>query len=195
MQEKNTKVDGYIRKNDRWGLELTALREIVLECDLKEEIKWRSPCYTAEGGNIAIMQVFNDYCALMFPKGVLLKDPAGALIQLTKNTQAARQLRFTSVDEVVEMENVIKAYLKEAVAVEKAGLKVPFKSTDEFDMPDEFRERLDEMPELQAAFDGLTPGRQRGYLLYFSGAKRSATRAARVEKHIPRILTGKGLND
>lgn len=195
MSEKTPQVDGYIRKNKQWRDELEHMRAIALDAGLTEEIKWRSPCYTTEDGNIVIFQSFNDYCAMLFPKGALLKDPENILVQMTKNTQAARQIHFTDVDQVVELEPVIKDYLKEAVEIEKAGLEVDFKDTPEFDVPAEFQSRLDEDPALKDAFEVLTPGRQRGYLLYFSGAKQSETRARRVEKYIPRIMEGLGMRD
>ena len=195
MNKETSKVDGYIRKNKKWQEELEHLRVIVLDCELTEEVKWKVPCYTFEDSNIVLMHVFKEYCALLFPKGVLLKDPAAILIQQTENTQAARQVRFTNVDEIVEMESVLKAYIREAIEVEKAGLEVDFKETSEFDVPEEFQSKLDENPALKTAFEALTPGRQRGYLLYFSGAKQSKTRASRVERYTQYILDGKGLND
>ena len=195
MSERTPKVDGYIRKNKQWRDELEQLRAIALDCGLTEEIKWMSPCYTFEGSNIAILQTFKEYCAMLFPKGVLLKDPQGILVQMTKNVQSSRQIRFTDADQVVEMALVVKAYLQEAIEVEKAGLQVELKDTSEFEVPEEFQARLDEDPALKDAFEALTPGRQRGYLLYFSGAKQSKTRASRVEKYIPKILDGLGLND
>jgi uncharacterized protein YdeI (YjbR/CyaY-like superfamily) len=195
MNEKSPKVDGYIRKNKQWQEELETLRTAVLDCGLTEEVKWKVPCYTFEDSNIVLMHVFKEYCALLFPKGALLKDEYDILVQQTKNVQSARQIRFTEVDEIVEMEPILKAYIDEAIAVEKAGLEVEFKETSEFDMPEEFQTKLDESPELKAAFEALTPGRQRGYLLYFSGAKQAKTRASRVERDRQHILEGKGLND
>lgn len=194
-QQLNPSVDGYIRKNKEWRAEFEALRAILLDFPLKEEIKWMHPCYTLDGGNIVLMQEFKEYCALMFPKGALLKDPDGVLVAMTENTQAARQIRFTSAEQISEIETIIRATVQEAIEVEEAGLQVVFKDTSEFEFPDEFQSRLEENPELQAAFEALTPGRQRGYLLHFSGAKQSKTRTSRVEKCIPRILEGKGLND
>ncbi|MCB9106657.1 MAG: YdeI/OmpD-associated family protein [Anaerolineales bacterium] len=191
----NPKVDGYIRKNKRWLAELEKLRTIVLDCGLTEDVKWKSPCYMFEDSNIVLIHVFKEYCALLFFKGALLNDPIGILIQQTKNTQAARQIRFTHVDEIDEMEPILKAYIQEAIEVEIAGLEVNFKETSDFDMPEEFQKKLDENPALKTAFEALTPGRQRGYLLYFSAAKQSKTRASRVEKCIPQIFDGKGLND
>ena len=195
MNSMNPKVDGYIRKNKRWQAELEKLRTIVLDCGLTEDVKWKSPCYMFEDSNIVLIHVFKEYCALLFFKGALLKDPIGILIQQTKNTQAARQIRFTHVDEIDEMEPILKAYIQEAIDVEIAGLEVNFKETSDFDMPEEFQKKLDENPALKTAFEALTPGRQRGYLLYFSAAKQSKTRASRVEKCIPQIFDGKGLND
>ena len=195
MNSMNPKVDGYIRKNKRWQAELEKLRTIVLDCRLTEDVKWKSPCYMFEDSNIVLIHVFKEYCALLFFKGALLKDPIGILIQQTKNTQAARQIRFTHVDEIDEMEPILKAYIQEAIEVEIAGLEVNFKETSDFDMPEEFQKKLDENPALKTAFEALTPGRQRGYLLYFSAAKQSKTRASRVEKCIPQIFDGKGLND
>ncbi len=191
----NPKVDGYIRKAKRWQAELEQLRTILLDSPLTEEFKWRSPCYTLDDKNIVIMHVFKNYCALLFIKGALMKDPAHILVQQTKNVQAARQIRFTAVDEIVELEPVIRAYIREAIAVEQAGLEVAYKPTSEFELPAEFQTKLDQDPALKTAFEALTPGRQRAYLLYFSQAKQAKTRADRVEKYIPHILAGKGLND
>jgi uncharacterized protein YdeI (YjbR/CyaY-like superfamily) len=195
MNKMNPKVDGYIRKNKQWREELEKLRTIVLDCGLDEEVKWKVPCYTFEEKNILLLHVFKEYCALLFIKGALLNDAKGILIQQTKNTQAARQVRFTNVDEIVEMEPTLKAYIHEAIEVEKAGLEVDFKGTSEYVIPEEFQKKLDENPALKTAFEALTPGRQRAYLLYFSSAKQSKTRESRVEKYIPQILNGKGLND
>ena len=191
----NPKVDGYIRKAKRWQAELEQLRTILLDSPLTEEFKWRSPCYTLDDKNIVIMHVFKNYCALLFIKGALMKDPAHILVQQTKNVQAARQIRFTAVDEIVELEPVLRAYIREAIAVEQAGLEVAYKPTSEFELPAEFQTKLDQDPALKTAFEALTPGRQRAYLLYFSQAKQAKTRADRVEKYIPHILAGKGLND
>ena len=191
----NPKVDGYIRKNKKWQEELENLRTIVLGCGLTEEVKWKVPCYTFQKSNIVLIHVFKEYCALLFIKGALLKDPSGILIQQTENVQAARQIRFTNVEEIDEMEHILKAYIHEAIEVEKAGLKVEYKETPKFNIPEEFQEKLDEIPTLKAAFESLTPGRQRAYLLYFSAAKQSKTRVSRVEKWMPQILSGKGLND
>ena len=168
---------------------------IVLDCGLTEELKWGKPCYTFQKSNIVLIHGFKEYCALLFFKGALLKDAKGILIQQTENVQAARQIRFTNVREIVEMEPILKAYIHEAIEVEKAGLKVKLKKTTEFKIPEEFQNKLDEIPALKTAFAALTPGRQRAYLLYFSGAKQSKTRESRVEKCMPQILKGKGLDD
>ena len=196
MNERmNPKVDFFFNNAKQWQEEFEQLRTIVLDCGLTEELKWGVPCYTYQNSNIVLIHGFKEYCALLFHKGALLKDPVGILIQQTENVQAARQIRFTNIEEIVEMEHILKAYIQEAIEVEKAGLEVEYKETSEFNMPEEFQERLDTSPDLKTAFEVLTPGRQRGYLLYFSGAKQSKTRAARVEKYIPQILAGKGLND
>src|SRR6185503_18103103 len=191
----NPKVDFYFDKEKKWQEEIRKLRSIVLDCGLAEELKWGCPCYTFEKRNIVLIHVFKEYCALLFFKGALLKDAEGLLIQQTKNVQAARQIRFTSLREIVEKETILKGYIREAIEVEKAGLKVKFKKTSEFSIPEEFQNRLDEMPALETAFDALTPGRQRAYILYFSAPKQSKTRESRVKKCMPHILNGKGLND
>ena len=191
----NPVVDFYFDKNKKWKEELKQLRKIILKNKLSEELKWGVPCYTFEQRNIVLLHAFKEYCAILFHKGVLLKDPKGILIQQTKNVQVARQIRFTSLQEIVKMESVIKAYIKEAINVEKTGLKVKLKSTQEFDIPIEFQKQLDELPDLKKAFGALTPGRQRGYLLYFSQAKLSKTRISRIEKCMDKIYDGKGLKD
>ena len=191
----NPKVDFFFSKAKQWQEEFKELRRIVLKCGLSEELKWGKPCYTLEHSNIVLIHGFKEYCALLFFKGALLKDAKGILIQQTQNVQAARQVRFTEVREIVKLEPVLKAYLKEAIAVEKAGLEVNFKTTSQFAVPEEFQSQLDALPALKAAFEALTPGRQRGYLLYFSAPKQSQTREARVAKSVPQILKGKGLND
>jgi uncharacterized protein YdeI (YjbR/CyaY-like superfamily) len=191
----NPKVDAYLRRAKTWQEEFAKLRTIILECGLTEELKWGNPCYTFENRNIVLIHGFKNYCALLFFKGALLKDTSGILITQTKNTQAARQVRFTSVREIVKMKTVLKTYIREAIEIEKAGLKVNFKKTKEFKVPQEFRSKLTESPTLKAAFDALTPGRQRAYLLYFSAPKQSKTRTSRVEKSMKQILIGKGLND
>jgi uncharacterized protein YdeI (YjbR/CyaY-like superfamily) len=191
----NPKVDFYFSKANKWQEELAKLRTIILDCQLTEELKWGVPCYTFQKSNIVLIHVFNEYCALLFVKGALLKDTNGILIQQTENVQAARQIRFTNVREIVEMEPILKAYICEAIEAEKAGLKVSFKKTSEFMIPEEFQDKLDENAALKTAFDALTPGRQRAYILYFSAAKQSKTRQSRVEKCMGRILNGKGLDD
>jgi len=191
----NSKVDIFISKAQKWQEEFEKLRMIILDCRLTEELKWGKPCYTFLESNIVIIHGFKEYCALLFMKGVLLKDPRGILVTQTENTQAARQIRFTNVREILEMEPTLKAYINEAIEVEKAGLKVDFKKTTEFEIPEELQKKLDEIPALKTAFYTLTPGRQRAYILYFSGAKQSKTREARVEKYMKQILAGRGLND
>jgi uncharacterized protein YdeI (YjbR/CyaY-like superfamily) len=191
----NPKVDFFFSKAEKWQKELEKLRMIVLDCDLTEELKWGVPCYTFEKNNIVLIHAFKEYCALLFFKGALLKDNKHILIQQTENVQAARQIRFTNVAEIVKKEKALKAYIYEAIEVEEAGLKVSFKETKEFPMPEEFQKKLDKTPALKKAFYALTPGRQRGYLLYFSQAKQSKTRESRIEKYIPQILKGEGLND
>ena len=195
MNGMNPKVDAFISRANQWQEEFEQLRRIILACQLTEELKWGVPCYSFEKTNILLIHGFKEYCAILFVKGALLKDTIGILIQQTENVQSARQIRFTSADEIVEMEPVLKAYIKEAIEVEKAGLKVDFKKTAEFNMPEEFQNKLDEIPALKTAFEALTPGRQKAYLLYFSAPKQSKTRESRVEKCIQPILTGKGLNE
>jgi uncharacterized protein YdeI (YjbR/CyaY-like superfamily) len=195
MSRMNPKVDVFLSKAEKWQGEFEKLRMIILDCQLTEELKWGVPCYTFEKRNIVLIHGFKEYCALLFVKGALLNDAKGILITQTENTQAARQIRFTNVREIVEMEPILKAYIFEAVEVEKAGLKVDFKKTSEFIIPEEFQNKLDEIPALKTAFEALTPGRQRAYILYFSQPKQSKTRVSRVEKCMPRILNGKGLND
>jgi uncharacterized protein YdeI (YjbR/CyaY-like superfamily) len=182
-------------KEKRWSAEFAALRQLCLASGLNEELKWGQACYDLDDGNVVLIHGFKDYCALLFMKGALLKDPNGILIQQTKNVQAARQIRFASLADINKQKAAVKAYLREAIAVEKSGVKVQMKSAAQFDVPEEFLKRLDDDPNLAEAFHGLTPGRQKGYLLHFAGAKQSATRAARVEKHVPRILKGQGLDD
>jgi uncharacterized protein YdeI (YjbR/CyaY-like superfamily) len=195
MNSMNPKVEKYFSKAKKWQREMEKLRKIILDCQLTEELKWGHPCYTFQKSNIVLIHGFKEYCALLFFKGALLKDPKGILIQQTENVQAARQIRFTNVREIVEMEPTLKAYIKEAIEVEKAGLEVSYKKPSEFKIPEEFQKRLDEIPALKTAFDALTPGRQRGYILYFSAPKQPKTRESRVEKCIPQILKGQGLND
>ena len=191
----NPKVDFYFNKAKRWQEDLEKLRSIVLGCQLTEELKWGVPCYTFQKSNIVLIHAFKEYCALLFFKGALLKDPNSILIQQTKNTQATRQIRFTSTREIVKMKTVLKAYIQEAIEIERAGLKVSYKKTSEFAFPEEFQNKLDEVPALKTAFNALTPGRQRAYVLYFSAPKQSKTRESRVEKSMQKILIGKGLND
>lgn len=195
MKRMNPKVDAYLREAKKWQEESERLRRIVLDCQLIEELKWGAPCYTFQGKNIVLIHGFKEYCALLFFKGALLKDADGILTQQTENVQAGRQIRFTNAREIVRMEPILKAYIQEAIEVEKAGLKVDFKKTREFKIPEEFQKKLDENPTLKSAFDALTPGRQRAYILYFSQPKQSKTRESRVEKCTQQILNGKGLND
>ena len=195
MNRTNPKVDFYFIKAKRWQDELEQLRMIVLDCGLTEELKWGVPCYTFEKRNIVLIHGFKEYCALLFFKGALLKDAKGILIQQTENVQAARQIRFTNVREIVEMETILKAYIYEAIEVEKAGLKVNFKKITELIIPEEFQNKLDEIPALKTAFHALTPGRQRAYILHFSQPKLAKTRESRVEKSMRQILKGKGIND
>jgi uncharacterized protein YdeI (YjbR/CyaY-like superfamily) len=195
MHNTNPKVDAYLAREKKWQEEVKKLRAIILGFPLTEELKWGVPCYALEKSNIVLIHVFKEYCALLFFKGALLKDPHGILIQQTANTQAARQIRFTSVAEIVEQEAIVKATIKEAIAIDKAGLKVALKETAEFDVPEEFQQKLDTMPKLKKAFAALTPGRQRAYLLHFAAPKQSKTRESRIAKCTPQILEGKGLND
>ncbi|MCW3091942.1 MAG: hypothetical protein JWP81_3011 [Ferruginibacter sp.] len=191
----NSKVDFYFTKAKSWQEELEQLRIIVLGCGLTEELKWGVPCYTLQKSNIVLIHVFKEYCALLFFKGALLKDVNGILIQQTERVQAARQIRFTNVREIVQMQAILKVYIYEAIEVEKAGFKVDLKKTAEFSIPEEFQNKLDKISALRTAFKALTPGRQRGYLLYFSAPKQSKTRESRIEKCMQQILNGKGLND
>ncbi len=191
----NQKVDAFLKRQKRWRAELEKLRGILVGTGLTEELKWGHPCYTQDGKNVALIHGFKEYCAILFHKGALLKDPEGVLVQQTKNVQAARQIRFTSVQEVAKLEKTIAAYVREAADNERAGMKVQFKKTEEFDLPEELASKLAGSPKLKAAFTALTPGRQRAYIFYFSQPKQSKTRAARVEKNIPRILKGLGLDD
>lgn len=184
-----------MREAEAWREEFTKLRSIILDCGLKEELKWGKPCYSLEGANIVLIHGFKEYCAILFMKGALLKDKQGILIQQTENVQSARQVRFTSVGEIVKLAGILKAYVKEAMEVEKAGLQVKLKKTGDFPMPEEFQKKLRDMPVLKTAFEALTPGRQRGYLLYFAAAKQSETRESRIEKCTDLILDGKGLMD
>ena len=191
----NPKVDFFFNKAGKWQKELEQLRKIVLDCGLNEELKWGCPCYTFEGRNIVLLHTFKEYCALLFFKGALLQDGEGLLIQQTENVQSARQIRFTDVEEIVEQIASLKAYIYEAIEVEKAGLKVAFKKSKELVFPEEFQTKMEQLPDLKAAFEALTPGRQRAYNLYFSQPKQSKTRLSRIEKCMPQILNGKGLNE
>ena len=193
--QTNPKVDFYFTKPSKWQEEVVKLRKIILSCGLAEELKWGNPCYIFEGSNIVLIHVFKEYCALLFFKGALLKDTDGILIQQTKNVQVPRQVRFTTVSEITKLAPTLKAYIYEAIEVEKAGLKVELKATEEYPVPEEFQKKLNKTPALKTAFKALTPGRQRGYLLYFAQAKQSKTRELRIEKSIPQILEGRGLND
>jgi uncharacterized protein YdeI (YjbR/CyaY-like superfamily) len=191
----NPLVSKIHEREKRWSAEFSALRRLCLASGLNEELKWGHACYDLNGSNVVLIHGFKDYCALLFMKGVLLKDPKGILIQQTRNVQAGRQLRFASLADIKKQRAAIAAYIREAIAVERSGAKVPMKNAAQFEVPDEFQARLDDDPALAKAFHALTPGRQKAYLLYFAGAKQSATRAARVEKHAPRILKGLGLDD
>jgi uncharacterized protein YdeI (YjbR/CyaY-like superfamily) len=191
----NPKVDSFFIKAKQWRGEFEKLRMIILDCGLSEELRWGKPCYTFQKSNIVLIHGFKEYCALLFFKGALLRDAGGILVQQTENVQGVRQIRFTNVRQIVEMEPILKAYISEAIEVEKAGLKVNLKKTSEFAVPEEFQKQLDESPSLKKAFTALTPGRQRGYILYFSEAKQSKTRESRVQKCKRQILKGKGLDD
>jgi len=191
----NPKVDTFLDKAKKWKDEFEKLRAICLDCGLNEEYKWMHPCYTYNNSNVVLIHGFKEYCALLFHKGSFLKDTHGILIQQTENVQAARQIRFTNVKEIIELESVLKSYIFQAIEVEKAGLKVELKKTKEFEMAEEFKQKLEELPALKTAFKAMTPGRQRAYLLHFSQPKQSKTRESRIEKYIPHILAGKGLND
>jgi uncharacterized protein YdeI (YjbR/CyaY-like superfamily) len=191
----NPKVDFYFTKSKNWQQELETLRKIILEVELTEELKWGVPCYTFQKNNILLIHEFKEYCAMLFMKGALLSDSEGILIQQTENVQAARQIRFTNVQQIIEQASTLKAYIYEAIEIEKAGLKVELKKPTEFKISEEFQHKLDENPALKSAFEALTPGRQRGYLLHFSAPKQAKTREARVEKCMPLIFEGKGLTD
>jgi uncharacterized protein YdeI (YjbR/CyaY-like superfamily) len=191
----NPKVDGWLKREKKWQGEFTKLREIILGCGLNEELKWGQACYDLDGANVVLIHGFKEYCAVLFMKGAIMKDPKGILIQQTKNVQAARQLRFASLGEIVKQAKVIQAYVREAIAVEKSGKKVPMKRTVDYEMPAELEDQLDEKPALRKAFEALTPGRQRGYMYFVSGAKQAKTREQRVEKSIPKILDGLGWDE
>jgi uncharacterized protein YdeI (YjbR/CyaY-like superfamily) len=191
----NPKVDAYLAKAKKWQKEMGKLRKIILSSSLTEELKWGVPCYTFQNKNVVIIHAFKEYCALLFVKGALLKDTKNVLIIQTENVQSGRQIRFTTISEIIKMEAILKTYIIEAIEIEKAGLKVNFKQTAEYKIPEEFQNKLDNMPALKLAFNTLTPGRQRAYLLYFAAPKQSKTRELRVEKCMPQIFNGKGLND
>ncbi len=191
----NPKVDFFFNKTSQWKEEYELLRMISLDCGLVEELKWGCPCYAFQKNNIVLIHGFKEYCAFLFFKGALLSDANTILIQQTENVQSARQIRFTNIQDIIELKQILKAYIYEAIEVEKAGLKVDLKKTEDFDIPDEFQKKLDEMPALKTSFESLTPGRQRAYIFHFSQAKQSKTREARVEKYLDKILDGKGLED
>lgn len=195
MSNMNPKVDFFFNKEKKWQKEFEQLRTIILDCGLTEGLKWGQACYMFGKANIVLMHGFKEYCALLFFKGALLNDADSILIQQTENVQVARQIRFTNIDEIVKMKKILKAYIHEAIEVEKAGLKVKLKKTTDFDIPEEFQNKLNKYTALKIAFNALTPGRQRGYIFYFSQPKQSKTRESRIEKSIPQILRGKGLND
>ena len=191
----NPKVDWFFSKETKWQKAYSELRILILDCELTEELKWGCPCYTVRNSNIVLIHGFKDYCALLIMQGALLKDKKKILVQQTENVQSARQIRFKNVEEILKNKSTIKSYIKEAIALEKAGMKVELKKTTEYKIPEEFQAVLDDMPELKKAFQALTPGRQRGYLLYFSAPKQTKTKEARIEKYLQQILDGKGLND
>lgn len=191
----NPEVNNFLKEANKWKEEYVKLREIVLDSGLTEDFKWMHPCYTLNNKNVVIIHGFKEYCALLFHKGALLQDPHGILIRQSENVQAARQIRFTDVQEIIEMEDMLKSYIQEAVQVEKAGLKVQPKKHEEYIIPEELENKFKDIPTLKTTFEALTPGRQRAYILYFSQAKKAETRESRVDKYIPRILAGKGLND
>jgi uncharacterized protein YdeI (YjbR/CyaY-like superfamily) len=195
MCRTNPKVDAYLERSERWQAEMTALRAVLLDCPLVEDLKWGVPCYTQDEKNVVLIHGFKDYCALLFMKGALMRDPEGVLVQQTDNVQSARQIRFTGLDEVNRMQNLLKTYVHDAIEVEKAGLKVVRKTVAEFSVPEEFEAAIEADPALKSAFEALTPGRRRAYLLHFSSAKQSATRQARIDKCRTAIMAGKGLLD
>jgi uncharacterized protein YdeI (YjbR/CyaY-like superfamily) len=194
-RQRNPKVDAFLSRAKKWNEELEQLRELVLDCELTEELKWGVPCYTYQDRNVVLIHGFKEYCALLFFNGALMKDPKGILIQQTANVQAGRQIRFTSQQEIAKQKATLKSYIRDAIAVEKSGVKLEYKKTEEFSVPDEFQTKLDKLPKLKTAFESLTPGRQRAYILHFSSAKQSSTRNSRVEKCMPQIMEGKGLQD
>lgn len=188
-------MEDFLKREKKWKREFEKLRQIILDCGLNEDYKWMHPCYTINGKNVVLIHGFKEYCALLFHKGALLQDPHHILVQQSENTQAARQIRFTNVQVIIQMEDVLKEYIQNAIEVEKSGLKIEFKDTSEYTVPEELQQKFDEMPALKEAFESLTPGRQKAYLLYFSKAKQSKTRMNRIEKYMQKILDGKGLND
>jgi uncharacterized protein YdeI (YjbR/CyaY-like superfamily) len=191
----NPDVDAFVKRSSRWRAEFEELRELLLATGLTEDLKWGHPCYTLDGKNVALIQGFKEYCAILFPKGALLEDPKGILVQQTQNVQAARQIRFTSAQAITKIDKALKAYLRAAIEIERKGLKVQLKKTEDFELPEELASRLAKNAKLRAAFAALTPGRQRAYIHHFAQPKQSKTRLARVEKHAPRILRGLGLDD
>lgn len=191
----NQKAEEFFQKESKWKEEYNKLREIVLECDLKEDFKWMHPCYTVNGKNVVVIHGFKEYCAILFFKGALLKDPNKILIQQTENVQSPRQVRFTNLSEIVELAPSLRSYIVEATEIEKSGKRVKLKPTADYEVPDEFSKVLEEMPELKKAFESLSPGRQRSYLFYFNSAKQSSTRRERVNRYIEKIMEGKGIND
>ncbi|RZJ49834.1 MAG: hypothetical protein EOO44_17570 [Flavobacterium sp.] len=191
----NPKVDFYFDEAKKWQEEIEQLRKIALDCQLTEELKWGNPCYTLDNNNIVLIHCFKEYCAFLFFKGALLKDTDGILIQQSENVQAARQIRFTNLKEIIDLKTILKTYIYQAIEVEKAGLHVPLKKTEDFEVAEEFQSKLNQLPKLKTAFEALTPGRQRAYLLHFSQPKQAKTRESRIEKAMPQILEGKGLND
>lgn len=191
----NPKVDAFLDGSEKWQKEMKILRKIVLDCNLTEELKWGVPCYTVNKNNVVLIHAFKEYCALLFIKGSLLSDSHSILIQQTENVQAGRQVRFTHIDQITEQEAILKAYIFEAVEIEKAGMKVVFKKTSDYQLPEELTTKFNEIPQFKTAFEALTPGRQRAYIFYFSQAKQAKTRETRIENCIPKILMGKGLND
>ncbi|WP_145332561.1 YdeI family protein [Paenibacillus xylanexedens] len=191
----NPKVDAYLSKIKTWKEESLKLREIILDCDLTEDYKWMHPCYTVNGKNVVLIHGFKEYCAIMFLKGSLLKDPHGILIQQTNNVQGGRQIRFTNLEQIIKQEEILKAYIREAIEVEQAGLKIEKKEVEQFAVPEELQQQFDANPAFQAAFEALTPGRQRAYLYHFSQPKQSKTKTSRIEKCMQPIMEGKGLND
>ncbi|MGF6352289.1 uncharacterized protein YdeI (YjbR/CyaY-like superfamily) [Paenibacillus sp. 4624] len=195
VQNTNPKVDAYLSKIKTWKDESVKLREIILDCDLTEDYKWMHPCYTVKGKNVVLIHGFKEYCAIMFLKGSLLKDPHGILIQQTNNVQGGRQIRFTNLEQIIEQEEILKAYIREAIEVEQAGLKVEKKEVEQFAVPEELQQQFDANPAFQEAFEALTPGRQRAYLYHFSQPKQSKTKTSRIEKCMQPIMEGKGLND